>query len=73
MHSMFNHAGAFNGDLSAWDVRRVTNIYAMFYNVTTFDQKNLCSNGTSWDTTGKVVTYMFSLCCTCEGCADGCA
>ena len=35
---MFREADAFNGDISAWDVSSVTDMYQMFYQASTFNQ-----------------------------------
>eukprot|EP00978_Attheya_sp_CCMP212_P046189 scaffold378294_cov28-Attheya_sp.AAC.1 len=42
MRYMFDHASAFNEDLSTWDVSSVTTMYEMFYNASAFNQ-NLCA------------------------------
>ena len=69
---MFHISTSFNSDVSSWDVSRVTNMYGMFYKAYAFDQSNLCSNGVSWDLSGVTITDMFTDCCTCTGCTDGC-
>ena len=39
MWGMFFNAAAFNGDLSGWDVRNVTNMGAMFLNTPALNPK----------------------------------
>ena len=46
---MFNGAGAFNGNISAWNVDAVTSMYAVFYNAASFNR-----DLTAWDV-GSIV------------------
>ena len=46
MDSMFRDAAAFNGDLSGWNVSKVTGMSGMFWNAAAFNG-NVSSRGTS--------------------------
>ena len=54
MSYMFNGAGAFNSDISSWDVSNVTNMNNMFRNAEAFNQ-----DLSSWDVSN--VTNMRSM------------
>ena len=70
MNRMFRDATAFNQDLSAWDVSRVTNMDYMFYSATAFNQ-TLC--GKAWVESTAPQNNMFedslggSISATCPG------
>ena len=56
MHGMFAGAAAFNGDISTWNVARVTNMVSMFYRAKSF-KRLLC--GAAWVNLKADKTHMF--------------
>ena len=53
---MFSETNHFNIDISPWNISKVTNMHRMFRSAIGFNQ-DIC-----WDTSGKVVTEVFSYC-----------
>ena len=57
MESLFNDNKTFNGNITGWNVSKVTNIRCMFYNATSFNQ-----DLSKWDLKGKKKTKIFYGC-----------
>ena len=56
MALMFNHAHAFNGELSGWDTSAATSMYAVFYNADAFN-----GDISGWDTSAvTTMRHMFN-------------
>ena len=58
MTSMFEGATSFNGDLSQWDVSKVTSMGYMFDGATSFTHQL----GGAWSTSTATKDYMFLNC-----------